>query len=97
MKNLPLQVGQVHRVAIGQGDLADTGGSEVQGRGRAETAGADDQHMRADDARLALDADRVEQDMSAVAEKLFVVHFREGRLRRKLRNGATACAAFFVR
>ena len=81
VQDLALQVGQVDRVAIGQRDMADSRGSQVQGGRRAESAGADDQHLGIDDPVLSFDAYGVKQDVAAVAQQLFVVHFRG-------RNGA---------
>jgi hypothetical protein len=75
VKDLPLQVGEVDLVGIGDGEAADAGGSEVQGGGAAEAAGADDQDVGGAQLLLALDPDLGKEDVPAVAEKLVVVQF----------------------
>jgi hypothetical protein len=45
IQDLALQVGEVDLVAVGQRELADAGGGEVEGGGAAEAAGADDQRV----------------------------------------------------
>ena len=74
VQNLALQVGQVDGVVVDQGDLPDACRGKIERGGRAEAAGADDQRVRGEYAFLALDAQRVQQDVSAVAEELLVRH-----------------------
>jgi hypothetical protein len=73
VEDLPLQVGEVDLVRIGEGELADAAGGEIERRGTAEAAGADDEGMRIAQPLLALDPDFREQDVAAVAEELLVV------------------------
>ena len=74
MQNLALQVSQVDCVVIDQGDLADTGGSQIERHRRAQTAGADDERMRGQQLFLTFDANIVEQDVTRVAQQLVVIH-----------------------
>ena len=92
VQDLPLQVGEVDRVAVGEQDPADAGRGEIERRRRAEAAGADHQRVRAEQALLPLDADLVEQDVAAVAQQLVVVHVAHpwGGARRK--SNGPACA-----
>ena len=73
VKNLALQVGKVDLVRIGERELADAAGGEIERRRAAEAARADDERMRVAQPLLALDADLGEQDVAAVAEELLVV------------------------
>ena len=73
VENLPLQVGEVDLVGVGEGQAADAGGGEVERRGAAEAAGADDQRARRPQPLLALDPDLGKEDVAAVAEELLVV------------------------
>lgn len=73
VKNLPLQVGEVDLVGIGDGQSADAACREIQRRRAAEAARADDQRVRGAQLLLALDPDLIEQDVAAVAEELLVV------------------------
>ena len=76
VQHLPLQIGQVDLVIVDNHQRADTGCRHVQ-RGRAaQTAGAYDQGARGKQSVLSFDADRVQQDVPAVAQQLFVVHCR---------------------
>jgi hypothetical protein len=43
MRDLALQVRELHHIIVDQADTADAGGGEVEGEWGAETAGADDQ------------------------------------------------------
>ena len=76
MQHLPLQVGQVDPIAVDQCQGADAGGRQVQRGRRAKPSGTDDQHVRAAQPLLALDAEFVQQDMPRVAQQLFVVQRR---------------------
>jgi len=59
---------------VDQGDAAHARGRQVQGRGRAQPASTDDQHVGVQQGLLAFDADFVEQDVARVAQELVVVH-----------------------
>jgi hypothetical protein len=73
VKNLPLEVGEVDLVRIGEGEFADAAGGEVERRGATQAAGADDERVRRTQPLLALDAYFIEQDVAAVAKELLVV------------------------
>jgi hypothetical protein len=75
IQDLALQVGEVDLVAVGQRELADAGGGEVEGGGAAEAAGADDQRVGGSQLLLPLDPDFGKEDVTAVAEELLVVQF----------------------
>jgi len=68
MENLPLQIGEIDGVVIDQSHLADPGRSQVECRRRPQAASPDHQRMAGQNARLAFDAERIEEDMAAVAE-----------------------------
>jgi hypothetical protein len=68
VENLPLQVGEVDLVRVGERQLADAACGQVDGRRAAKAAGADDQRVRGTQPLLALDPDFGEQDMAAVAK-----------------------------
>ena len=70
-----MQVGEVDLVGIGEGELANAAGGEIQGCGAAEAAGADDQRGCSAQPLLALDPDLGKEDVAAVAEELLVVQF----------------------
>ena len=73
IENLPLQVGEVYFVGIGDGQLADAACGKVKRRGTTEAAGADDERMRRAQPLLPFDPYFIEQDVAAVAEELLVV------------------------
>jgi hypothetical protein len=73
IEDLPLQVGEIDLVGVGQRQPADARRGEIEGRRAAEAAGADDQRGCRAQPFLPLDADLGEQDMPAVAEELLVV------------------------
>jgi hypothetical protein len=73
IEDLPLQVGEIDLVGVGQRQPADARCREVEGRRAAEAAGADDQRGCRAQPFLPLDADLGEQDVPAVAEELLVV------------------------
>ena len=73
IKDLPLQVGEVYFVGVGEGELADAAGRQIERRGATQAAGADDQRVRRAQPLLALDPYLVEKDVAAVAEELLVV------------------------
>src|SRR6476619_6009832 len=67
VEDLALQVRQVDHVEVDDADRADAGGREVERRRGAETAGADEQRLRAEEPGLAGRADLGDQEMAAVA------------------------------
>ncbi|MCY1420342.1 hypothetical protein D9M71_359580 [compost metagenome] len=83
MHDLPLQVGQVDRIEIGQMQLTDAGRGQVQRHRRAETAEADDQRAPLFQAQLAIDIDLRQQDLPAVTQQFLVAqHDQRPRLMR---------------
>ena len=70
MQDLALQVAQVDDVVVDDADRADAGRREVEGRRRAEPAGADQQHLGVEQLRLPLLADLGQQEVAAVAVEL---------------------------
>ena len=74
VKDLALQVGQVDRVVIDDGERPDARSRKVGQGCRAQAARADDKRMCFQQTRLPFDADLVEQDMAGVAQQLIVVH-----------------------
>ncbi len=75
MHDLALQVGQVDPVVVDDPDGSDPGGGEIEQHRRAEPAGADDQHARLQQPRLAFLADLVEDQMPGIALKLLLAEF----------------------
>ncbi len=71
MDDLPLQVGERHRVVVDDAERADTGGGEILDDRRAEAAGAHDQDARALQLLLARAADIAQHDMARVAFDFF--------------------------
>ena len=67
VEDLALQVRGVDLVHVDDADRADAGGGEVQRGGRAEAAGAEQQHLRVEQLGLALDADLGQQQVALVA------------------------------
>jgi hypothetical protein len=63
VRDLPLQVGEVHGVVVDDRDAADARGAQVQRHGRAEPAGADHQRVGRKQPLLTLHADFIEQDV----------------------------------
>ena len=74
VEDLPLQVGEVDLVGVGEGEAADAGGGEVERGGTAEAARADDQRVGGAQLLLAFNAYLRQQDVPAIAEKLLVVN-----------------------
>jgi len=77
IEDLALQVGEVDLVGIGESQLADAAGGEVESRRATEAAGADDQRACPAQPLLALDPDLGKEDVAAVAEELLVVQCAE--------------------
>jgi hypothetical protein len=73
IEDLPLKIGEVDLVRVGQGEFADAARGEVERCRAAQAAGADDERMRGAQPLLPLDPDFVEKDVAAVAEELLVV------------------------
>ena len=71
--DLALQVGQLDPVVVDEADMADAGGGEIEQEWAAEAAGADHQHPRRAQLRLADAADLAEQDVPGVAVDLMLV------------------------
>ena len=70
MDDLALEVGLVDDVRVDDAERADSGGGEVERRGRAEPARADEQDACVEEALLALLADLRDQQVPAVARAL---------------------------
>ena len=68
--DLALEVRLVDDVGVDDPERADTGRGEVERRGRAEPAGADEQDARVEQALLALLADLGDEQVPAVARAL---------------------------
>jgi hypothetical protein len=73
VEDLALQVGEVDLVRIGEGQLAESACGQVERRGAAEAAGADDQRARPAQPLLTFYPDLGKKDVAAVAEELRVV------------------------
>jgi hypothetical protein len=73
VEDLPLQVGEVDLIRVGEGELADAAGREVERGGATQPAGADDQRGGRAQPLLPLDPDFGKEDVAAVAEELLVV------------------------
>ena len=82
MGDLALQVGQLHPVVIDDADRADAGRGQIQRERRAQPAGADHQHARRLQLRLADAAHVLQQDVPRVAADFVFgeieVHGRQG-------------------
>ena len=74
VRDLALQVGEIDRIVVDDGDRPDTGRAEVQRDRGPQPAGADHERVRSEQLALAFDPDLVEQDMARVAQQLVVVH-----------------------
>ena len=72
-EDLPLQVGQVDPVGVGEDQAAEAGCGEVERRRAAQAARADDERRSRSQPLLPLDSDLGEQDMAAIPEELLVV------------------------
>ena len=74
-EDLALQVGEIDLVAVGEGQAPDAGRRQVERRGAAEPARADDQRACRAQLLLALNSELGKEDVPAVAEKLLVLQF----------------------
>ena len=74
MDDLALQVGEIDRVVVDHAQGADAGGGEILQQGRAKPAGAEHQHARGDQPRLADAADLGQHDMPRVPADLHFGH-----------------------
>src|SRR3989338_3246836 len=74
MNDLALQIAEIHRVVVAQGQPSDTAGGEIQRGRRTEPAQTDDEHFCIEQALLPLNADLRQQDVPAIAQQLLVVH-----------------------
>ena len=70
VQDLALEVREVDDVEVDDADRADAGEGEVERRGAAEAAGADDEHLRLHQLALADRADLRHDDVPAVAVHL---------------------------
>src|SRR6185437_7969704 len=73
VRDLALQVGGVDDVVVDDAEPADAGRGEVEARGAAEAAGADQEDARLEELQLAFDADLRDQEVAAVARALLGV------------------------
>src|SRR5262249_324999 len=93
IEDLPLQIGEIDAIGIGEDQGADAGRREKLGNGCTQTADADDERPRRGETLLRLDAELGEQDVPAVAQERGVVQ-RKGiavHVRTRLRDdSATA-------
>ena len=78
MDDLALEVRLVDDVGVDDPERADARGGEVERRGRAEPAGADEEDARVEDALLAVLADLGDQQVTAVARALLRRRGRAG-------------------
>ncbi len=72
--HLALEVGEVDDVVVDDPERADPGRGQVQRRGRAEAAGAEQQHLGVEQLLLAVDPDLVKQQVARVAVALLGAH-----------------------
>ena len=70
VQDLALQVGLVDDVHVDDAERADAGGGQVEGGRRAQTAGAEQQDLRAEQLELAGLADLGQQQVALVAVAL---------------------------
>ena len=75
VEDLALEIGKIHRVEIHDADLADAGGGEIHGDGRAEAARADAQHAGGADFLLAGQPDFGQNQVPRVAPDFVIVQF----------------------
>lgn len=75
VKDLALEIGQVHYIAVDQPNGADSCSGQIQCRRGTEATGADEKNPGFGDFFLPLAADFRQQDMPAVAVNLFFSKF----------------------
>jgi hypothetical protein len=73
-QDLALQIGQVHAIRVDQRQRANSCGRQKLRHRIAETADTDDEHVREREALLRVDTELGQQDVTAVAQQLGVVH-----------------------
>ena len=71
--HLALQVRQRHVIIINHAKHADAGGGQIEQHRCAKAAGADDQHARSLQLRLAGTADLAQHDVTGVAFEFFCI------------------------
>ncbi len=76
MNDLSLEIRFFDDVKINDSDAANAGCGEVHSHRRAESAGADHEHARGFEFALTLHADFRHDQVTAVAQDLFVGEFR---------------------
>jgi hypothetical protein len=64
MHDLPLQVGKIHSVVVADGDVAHAAGGKVKRYRRAQSAGANQKRVRAEQLLLPIDADFGQEDVA---------------------------------
>ena len=74
VRNLPLQVGQIDRIVVNEGDVPDTRRPEVKRYRRAQASRANNQRPATRDFFLPLNANLVQQNMARIAQKLIIGH-----------------------
>ena len=77
VEDLALEVGEVHGVEIHDAELADAGGGEIHGDGRAEPARADAQHAGGANFLLARQPDFGQNQVPRVAADFVAVQFHK--------------------
>ena len=84
--DLALQVRQRDRIVVDHAERADAGRREIKQHRRAESAGADDQHPRPLERRLAGAADLAQDEVAGIALDLIgIEHGTVGRIHGKAR------------
>ena len=78
VEDLPLQVREIHHVAVDQSDRADARCSQIQRDRRPQTSGADDQDLGPAQFLLTFSANLLEDDLPAVSFYLFFakIHYQ---------------------
>ncbi len=79
VENLPLQIGIIHGVEIHDADLADAGGGEIHGDGRAKAARTDAQDAGGFDLLLPGQTDFGQNQMPRVTADFVIVQFHNQR------------------
>ena len=72
MDDLPLQIGQIHHIGIGNSDGPYTRGGQIHGRRGTQAAGSDDQDLCIQKFFLSLHAYFVQDQMAGIALNLFI-------------------------